>query len=67
MTTQYKVKIPLIGTVKAQSIEFLISSVMEEIDIKGYGASDVGARWTVHESGSKVGILSYNGRFTFTI
>lgn len=59
-----QVKIPKIGTVVADNVSDLTSRVRAAIDENGYGASDVGSRWTVRtDAGVKIGLLSYNGRF----
>jgi hypothetical protein len=58
-----QVKIPKIGTVIADNVDDLTSRVREAIDENGYGASDVGGRWTVKNDAGKIGMLSYNGRF----
>lgn len=57
------VKIPKIGTVIADNVNDLTSRVRAAIDDNGYGASDVGGRWSVYMGVRKVGTLSYNGRY----
>jgi hypothetical protein len=58
------VYIPKIGAVVADSVPDLIARVRKEIDERGYGASDVGAKWPIKAgTGEVLGSLSYNGRF----
>lgn len=64
----YAVKIPKIGNITAATISELSTKVRQAIELGGFGASDIGARWTVYEHinahpGIVIGVLSYNGRW----
>ena len=64
----YTVKIPKVGTVKADTLEALGDAAWKQVhggNARGefYGASQVGSKWPVNQDGARIGDLSYNGRF----
>jgi hypothetical protein len=46
------------------SLEALVGAFTRWRDETGVGASDIGSRWPVCHDGARVGVLSYNGRYT---
>lgn len=59
----FRVTIPLIGRLAADSIEDLSRMMATARDASGYGASDIGGQWNVLDAGGRcVAKLSYNGR-----
>lgn len=46
------------------SLAALVDSFTRWRDETGFGASDIGSRWPVFHDGRRVGVLSYNGRWS---
>lgn len=46
------------------SLEALVDAFTRWRDETGFGASDIGGRWPVFHGGARVGVLSYNGRYS---
>ena len=52
------------NTLTGDSIAELRLRFCEHRDDNFYGASDIGARFDVMRDGTRVGVLSYNGKYT---
>lgn len=63
VTGAFRMRLPLVGELTAESVPALVGQMETARDENGYGASDIGARWPVKDSAGKhVASVTYNGR-----
>lgn len=55
------VKIPVLGVVRAATVEQLSRKVRRKIIAENLGASNVGSDWPILEGGEEIARLRYNG------
>ncbi|MDB6007893.1 MAG: hypothetical protein JWL65_143 [Gammaproteobacteria bacterium] len=62
MTNHYRMSV-LETMFVADTVENLAAVFREWVDENNYGASDIGALWSVRHAGMDIGKISYNGRY----